>query len=229
MNPLIRVQNLGRTYRSDGTSVTVLKGINLTVNHGEMLAVMGPSGCGKSTLMHLVGLLDTPSSGEIYFGEDSVGCLNDNARAHLRATKIGFVFQSFNLLKRFSALENVLLPTIYVSQSHPLRGSSGRLKEKAERLLSGIGLSDRLRHLTGKLSGGEQQRVAIARALINDPEIVLADEPTGNLDSQSGAEVLNLLRDLNAEGRTIIVVTHDQSVASVCGRIVRMKDGMIVA
>lgn len=231
MKPLIKTVGLVKNYIIDDSPLAILKNINLEISGGELVAITGPSGCGKSTLMHLLGLLDTPTSGEIFFDGLSMADLGANQQAAFRSDKIGFVFQQFNLLKKFSSLENVLMPTIYhrgiqpVGKIQPV-GLNG--KNRAVELLSQVGLSGRLDHLASKLSGGEQQRVAIARALINDPQLILADEPTGNLDSKSGAEILSLLKKLNREGKTIIVVTHDQTVAQSCQRIIKMKDGEIV-
>ncbi|MCL5003978.1 MAG: ABC transporter ATP-binding protein [Patescibacteria group bacterium] len=219
--PLISTRNLVKTYELDELKLPVLKGVNLEVKEGEMVSIMGPSGCGKSTLMHLLGLLDTPTSGQILFEGQDVSRYSEAARADFRGDKVGFVFQSFNLLKKFSALENVVLPLIY---SHRGKGSEKRAKE----LLKQVGLKERINHLTSKLSGGEQQRVAIARSLINDPPLILADEPTGNLDSLAGAEIMNLLKDLNRGGKTLVIVTHDFNIAQNCERIVKMKDGQIV-
>lgn len=221
MKLLIVTEKLTRTYKLDDVYVPVLKGINLEIAEGEMVSIMGPSGCGKSTLMHLLGLLDTPSSGKIFFEGQDVSQLSEVERADFRGDKVGFVFQQFNLLKKFTSLENVMLPLIY---SHKGGGS----EKRARKLLDDVGLSHRINYVTSRISGGEQQRVAIARSLINDPSLILADEPTGNLDSKSGAEILSLLGKLNQKGKTIIVVTHDQTVAQSCQRIVRMKDGMIV-
>ena len=223
--PLIKTENLVRTYKLDEVSVPVLKSINIEISQAEMVSIMGPSGCGKSTLMHLLGLLDTPTSGKIFFDGQDVSQLSDNERADFRGDKVGFVFQQFNLLKKFTALENVLLPTIYHHAVQPV-GLNG--KNRAVKLLSEVGLSQRTNHLSSKLSGGEQQRVAIARSLINDPPLILADEPTGNLDSKAGAEIMNLLRDLNSKGKTLVLVTHDVTVAQGRQRIIRMKDGEVV-
>jgi len=219
--PLIKTENLTRAYRLDEISVPVLNNINIEIAQAEMVSIMGPSGCGKSTLMHLLGLLDTPTSGKILFDGHDVSQLSDNERAGFRGDKVGFVFQQFNLLKKFTALENVVMPLIY---SHKGKGSEKRARE----LLKEVGLGHRINHLTSKLSGGEQQRVAIARSLINDPPLILADEPTGNLDSKAGAEIMNLLKDLNNRGKTIVIVTHDVTVAEGCQRIIRMKDGEVV-
>jgi putative ABC transport system ATP-binding protein len=219
--PLIKTENLTRTYKLDEMLVHVLKGLNIEIEQGEMVSIMGPSGCGKSTLMHLLGLLDTPTSGKILFAGRDVSQLSDNERADFRGDRVGFVFQQFNLLKKFTALENVVLPLIY---SH----KGGGTEKRARDLLAEVGLSHRLNHLASKLSGGEQQRVAIARSLINDPPLILADEPTGNLDSRAGSEIMDLLRNLNSKGKTLVIVTHDLSVAQGCQRIIRMKDGEVV-
>lgn len=222
---LVKVENLSKTYLLDGLSVEALRGVNLNIEAGEFMAITGPSGCGKSTLMHLLGLLDSPTLGTIYFEGKDVSRLSDDRRASFRSQKIGFVFQNFNLLAKISALENVLLPTLY-----DLRASISkpRLKSRAKDLLSEVGLADRLEHKPNQLSGGQSQRVALARALMNDAQLILADEPTGNLDSKSGQEVLGLLKSLNEKGRTIVVVTHDANVAAYCQRIIKMKDGQIV-
>lgn len=219
--PLIKTENLSRTYVLDEVTVPVLKAVNIEVGAGEMISVVGPSGCGKSTLMHLLGLLDTPTSGKIYFEGGDVSYLSETQRADFRGDKIGFVFQNFNLLKKFTSLENVTLPLIY---SH----KSGGSEKRARALLEEVGLSHRIGHLTSKLSGGEQQRVAIARALINDPALILADEPTGNLDSKAGAEIMEVLKGLNAQGKTLVIVTHDESVAAACQRVIKMKDGQVI-
>ena len=221
MVPLIAIENLSRIYKLDSVQVAALREVNLQINQGEMVSITGPSGCGKSTLMHLLGLLDSPTSGKIYFGGKDVSRFSEEERASFRSQEVGFVFQQFNLLKKFTSLENVLLPVIY-SKTKSDASSRGR------RLLREVGLEHRMSHLTSKLSGGEQQRVAIARALINDPSLILADEPTGNLDSRAGAEILNLLKDLNKGGRTLVMVTHDPNVAGSCQRVIRMKDGEVV-
>ena len=218
---LIVTQNLVRTYKLPEVEIPVLKGINIELGRGEMVSIMGPSGCGKSTLMHLLGLLDSPTSGSILFEGEDMSRLSEFQRADFRSDKVGFVFQSFNLLKKFSSLENVMLPLIY---SH----KSGGSEKRARTLLSEVGLSARTNHVTSKLSGGEQQRVAIARSLINDPPLILADEPTGNLDSKAGVEIMNLLKGLNAKGKTIVIVTHDVSIAESCQRMIRMRDVEIV-
>lgn len=221
MKPLIKTVYLTKSYLIEESSLSILKGLNLEIVGGEMVAVTGPSGCGKSTLMHLLGLLDSPSSGRIIFDGVETSGLNDRQRSSFRSDKIGFVFQQFNLLKKFTSLENVMLPLIY---SHKGGGS----EKRATQLLEEVGLAHRVNHVTSKLSGGEQQRVAIARSLINDPPLILADEPTGNLDSRAGAEIISLLKELNKKGKTLVIVTHDPGVAESCGRTIRMKDGEVV-
>lgn len=218
---MVTLQNVTKTYRTGSEDVAVLKGVSLEIAEGEMVAIMGPSGSGKSTLMNLIGLLDRPTSGVLSLGGTEVSLsMSDRVLAKLRAETIGFVFQSFQLLPRSSALSNVLTPAQY----HPRPGS----KDRAAQLLERLGLGKRLHHLPTELSGGEKQRVAIARALFNDPKMILADEPTGNLDSRSGGEVLDVLSELNSEGKTVIIITHDQAVADRCQRTIRLKDGEIV-
>lgn len=218
---MVSLQNVSKTYRTGAEEVSVLRGVSLEIADGEMVAIMGPSGSGKSTLMNLIGLLDRPTSGKLSLAgtEVSLG-MSDRVLARLRAETIGFVFQSFQLLPRSSALANVLTPAQY----HPRPGS----KERAVQLLERLGLGKRLHHLPAELSGGEKQRVAIARALFNDPKLILADEPTGNLDSRSGSGVLDVLSELHSEGKTVVVITHDQSVADRCQRTIHLKDGELV-
>ncbi|MEK7610948.1 MAG: ABC transporter ATP-binding protein [Patescibacteria group bacterium] len=228
MNPLIITENLSKTYGLDGLGVPALSGVNVAINPGELVAIMGPSGCGKSTLMHLLGLLDTPSSGRILFKDRDISKFSENDRAAFRSREVGFVFQQFNLLPRLSTLENVLLPTLYF---HGEGDGAEKIKDSRRRaltILSEVGLGKRIEHRPNQLSGGEQQRVAIARSLINDPSLVLADEPTGNLDSRSGGEIMELLKELNRKGKTLVVVTHDNLVADRCQRTIRMKDGRVV-
>ena len=213
MIPLIETAELSKDYKLDGVNVPAVRGINLRISEGEMVSVMGPSGCGKSTLMHLLGLLDTPLVNS--FSGVKTSRFPDDERSDFRSREIGFVFQQFNLLQRISALENVLLPTIYLRKKG-VSLSRSLLLEEATRLLSEVGLSHRLHHRPNQLSGGEQQRVAIARSLINNPSLILADEPTGNLDSRSGKEILGVLTNLNRSGKTVVVVTHDPEVAR-CG------------
>lgn len=218
----LSLRGIHKTYRTGSLEVPVLHGIDLEIGSGELVAVMGPSGSGKSTLMNIIGLLDRPTSGSLHLGGHPITLsMSDRTLARIRAEKIGFVFQSFNLLPKLSALSNVLLPTAY----HRTRRSNPRAH--AESLLRDLGLGSRIRHTPTELSGGEKQRVAIARALVNNPEIILADEPTGNLDSASGSDVMNVLVSLADKGKTVMIVTHDPSVASRCHRIIRIKDGMI--
>jgi putative ABC transport system ATP-binding protein len=231
MNPIIEVEDLCKHYRMGESDVYALRGVSFQVSPGEFIALMGPSGSGKSTLMHLLGCLDTATSGTYCLEGRDVSKLTGRQRALVRNRQIGFVFQTFNLLARLSALENVMMPLHY-------RGRVKEVKERAVEALNRVGLADRLRHRPNELSGGQRQRVAIARALVTDPLIILADEPTGNLDSKTGAEVMKLLTDLNQErsnrqsgeshGRTIILVTHDAEVAGHAQRILKMHDGELV-
>ena len=220
---IIQTIAVTKTY-DDGVSVQALHEISLTVNEGEFLAIQGPSGSGKSTLLNLIGTLDWPSSGQIIVDNVDLVKIYGDALADFRREKIGFVFQLFNLVASLNALENVMLPLIPYR-----RGLKFNLKERSQQLLEKMGLGDRQLHLPGQLSGGEQQRVAIARALINSPRLILADEPTGNLDTKGGDEIVQLLCRLNRdEGQTLVVVTHDNSVASQADRIVHMRDGKLV-
>ncbi len=205
-----------------GVDITVLSDVSLTVRAGELIAIMGPSGSGKSTIMNMLGCLDRPTSGSYRFEGREISSLTDDELASIRNVKIGFVFQTFNLLPRFSALKNVEVPLIYSGVPARLR------KERAMPMLRQVGLADRMQHKPTELSGGQQQRVAIARALVNHPMLLLADEPTGNLDSRSGEEILNILIGLNQQGVTIIIVTHDQNIAARCKRIISVKDGQII-
>ena len=220
---LIDIRHLYKSYENDGVATPVLFDINLQIQEGEFVAVMGPSGSGKSTLMHIIGFLDRLTQGEYFFEGKNVAQVDDEKLADLRNRRIGFVFQSFNLLPRTTVLENVELPLTYSSRSD--KDKRGR----AERALLAVGLGHRLDHYSNQISGGQKQRVAIARALVNDPAVIFADEPTGNLDSKSGATVMSILQKFNDEGRTIILVTHDLQTAEHATRIVRIADGRIVS
>lgn len=220
MDKIIQIKKLLKTYGQGEAEVKALNGVDLEINNGEFVAIMGPSGCGKSTLLNMLGCLDKPNSGTyILDGKEVSYKTSSKMLAKIRRNKIGFIFQTFNLLARTSALDNVTLPAIY-------SGLKNR-KEKAKELLNRVGLAKRINHKSNQLSGGEQQRVAIARSLMNNPEIILADEPTGNLDSKSGGQIMKLLKELNKEGKTIIAVTHDENIAKQTSRIIRMKDGKI--
>ncbi len=220
---LISVRNLAKEYILDGVTVPALRGINLEIESGEFVAIVGQSGSGKSTLMHILGLLDTASKGEYLLNDRLVSGLTEDERAITRARSIGFIFQAFNLLARTSSIENVMLPTLYN------RDAARHAHATAKTLLERVDLGDRLDHMPNQLSGGQQQRVAIARALINDPSIIFADEPTGNLDSRSGHEVMKLLDGLAKEGKTVILVTHSNEVAEHAGRLITIKDGEIIS
>jgi putative ABC transport system ATP-binding protein len=220
---LISICNLRKIYRMGEVEVRALDGLDLEVEKGDYLAIMGPSGSGKSTLMNLIGCLDTPTSGEYILNNQRVSDLDDGELASIRNHEIGFVFQTFNLLARATALANVELPLIYARV--PARERRRRAREALEK----VGLGDRVKHQPNELSGGQQGRVAVARALINDPSILLADEPTGNLDSKTSAEIMELFDELNAAGNTLIVVTHEKDIADHARRVVRMLDGKVVA
>lgn len=220
---VIEARDLTKVYRMGDIEVHALCGLSMTVERGEVIAIMGPSGSGKSTLMNIIGCLDRPTSGEYILDGERVSNMKDDQLASIRNRKVGFIFQSFNLLSRTSALLNVELPMRYAGLRR------GR-RDRARQALEAVGLSDRIHHRPNELSGGQQQRVAIARALVNDPAILLADEPTGNLDSKSGDEIMRLLLNLNRDrGTTLIIVTHDTEVASRTNRIIRIRDGMVEA
>jgi putative ABC transport system ATP-binding protein len=219
----IAIRDVTKTYKTGALEVQALRGVSFTVARGEYVAIMGPSGSGKSTLMNLIGCLDRPTAGSYALDGTDVGTLDDDALAAIRLRKLGFVFQGFNLLARTNAIKNVALPLFYA-------GLSQREREKAaSRMLAEVGLGDRGTHKPSELSGGQQQRVAIARALVNDPAVLLADEPTGNLDSQTSDEIMALFAKLNAGGRTIIMVTHDPETARHAKRVIRVRDGRIVS
>jgi putative ABC transport system ATP-binding protein len=220
-NNVIVAENLTKVYKMGDMEVHALRGLSMQVARGEIVSIMGPSGSGKSTLMNIIGCLDHPTSGEYLLDGERVSLLRDDQLATIRNRKVGFVFQSFNLLPRMSALANVELPMVYAGMNR------GR-HERAKAALEKVGLGDRLRHHSNELSGGQQQRVAIARALVNDPAIIMADEPTGNLDTKSGHEIMELLLSLNREhGTTLIIVTHDPEVASQTQRVIRIRDGVV--
>jgi putative ABC transport system ATP-binding protein len=219
---MIQLSNVSKEYRkNESLSVNALQDVSLEIKPGELVAIVGPSGSGKSTLMNILGLLDVPTKGSYLLDNSEVSGLDIDELAKLRNQKIGFVFQTFHLLPRTSAKENVELPLIYSDRSD--------VKNLALSALKAVGLEDRVSHYPSELSGGEQQRVAIARSLVNDPDIIFADEPTGNLDSRSGLEVISIFQDLNLKRKTIVLVTHDQNIAEHCRRIIRISDGQIVA
>src|SRR6266496_600218 len=221
---LVRLVDVHKVYRTGELEVPAVRGVSLEINRGEFVALMGASGSGKSTLMNILGCLDRPSSGQYFLDDADVSDLDRDQLADLRNRKLGFVFQSFNLLPRTSARENAELPLIYSAQHL----SRVQLRERADRVLASVGLADREDHYPSQLSGGQQQRVAIARALINDPEVLLADEPTGNLDSRTSVEIMAIFQQLNEHGITIIMVTHEQDIAAYAKRNVMMRDGLIV-
>lgn len=219
--PIVELRNVDKEYKMSGVLVGALKNVSLKINSGDFVSIVGKSGSGKSTLMHLIGCLDIPTEGSILINGKDISKLSESELAKIRNRYIGFVFQTFNLLQRTTALDNVKLPLIYNNQY-----KEGN--DRAVKLLQRVGLSDRLKHTPNQLSGGQQQRVAIARALINNPNLILADEPTGNLDSKSGDEIIDLFINLNKEGKTIVVVTHDEDIAKIAKKIIRIEDGKVV-
>jgi putative ABC transport system ATP-binding protein len=218
---LITIENMAKSYLMGQEIVQALKGVSLTIDKNEYVALMGPSGSGKSTLMNLLGCLDSPTSGEYWLNDNLVSAMTDAELAEVRNKLIGFVFQTFNLLPRMSALENVALPLVYAGVSKEQR------LDKAREVLQIVGLADRVSHKPNELSGGQRQRVAIARALVNDPAIILADEPTGNLDTKTSMEIMAILEKIHANGNTVIVVTHEPDIAEYAHRIIRLRDGML--
>jgi putative ABC transport system ATP-binding protein len=221
MHEVIRIENLTRFYTIGEETVRALNGINLTIQKNEYVALMGPSGSGKSTLMNIIGCLDTPTSGEYFLNGPNVAQLSDSELAAIRNKEIGFVFQTFNLLPRLTALQNVALPLVYAGIPE-----TERLK-KAKEVLEQVGLGDRIKHRPNELSGGQRQRVAVARALVNHPSIILADEPTGNLDTKTSEEIMQLLDIIHQAGNTIVLVTHEEDIALHAKRVVRMRDGIV--
>lgn len=218
---IVETRNLGKIYDTNGTRVEALRGVNLTLQQGELVAVMGPSGCGKSTLLHLLGGLDTPTSGEILIQDQRIDTMSEARRAVMRRLQIGFVFQAFNLIGNLSVADNIELPALVAGQpAHQARA-------RREQLLADLGIMDKHAQAPAQLSGGQKQRVALARAMINQPAVLLADEPTGNLDSKTAFEVLTLLQNTHDNGQTILLVTHDPSVASIAQRVIFMKDGQM--
>jgi putative ABC transport system ATP-binding protein len=218
---LIDIKQIKRDFQLGSETINVLKGIDLQINKGEYVALMGPSGSGKSTLMNLLGCLDTPTSGNYTLNGKDVSQMHDDDLAEIRNKEIGFVFQTFNLLPRTTALDNVALPMIYAGHSKAERN------ERASEVLTQVGLSDRMDHQPNQLSGGQRQRVAVARALVNKPSIILADEPTGNLDSKTSVEIMKLFGEIHAAGNTVILVTHEEDIAEYAHRIIRLRDGLI--
>lgn len=223
---LINVQNLEKNFVLGDETIRALSGVTVEIQEGEFVAITGPSGCGKSTLMNVLGLLDQPQSGEYILDGKSVTLLTDSERAMIRNQKIGFVFQSFNLLPRATALRNVEMPLVY-SAAYDSAFSREKVREKAEMALKRVGLESRMGHLPSELSGGQRQRVAIARAIVNTPRVILADEPTGNLDSKVGAEIMRIFHELNQQGATVVIVTHDPVIAAQAQRVILMVDGRV--
>lgn len=219
---MIRMLDVEKIYETGKIRVEALKKINIEISDGEFVAIMGPSGSGKSTLMNILGCLDRATRGEYYLDDMQVSSLSENRLAQLRNSKIGFVFQTFNLIPRTSAFKNIEMPMIYAGKKRSF------MRKRTLELLEKVGLSDRADHMPSELSGGERQRVAIARALANEPSLILADEPTGNLDTKSGYEIMNIFSNLNEEGKTIVIVTHEMEIAQYCKRVLRFRDGMIV-
>lgn len=220
---IIKTERLTKTFRTEEIETTALSAINLTVDEGEFVSIMGPSGCGKSTLLHILGLIDNPNDGQYWLLDEEVSRYSERQRADLRKQNIGFVFQSFNLIDDLTVYENVELPLVYTN------ADSGERKRKVNEVLNKMDMTHREKHFPQQLSGGQQQRVAVARAIVNQPNLILADEPTGNLDTEHGAEVMGILKTLNAEGTTVVMVTHSAEDAAISNRIVRVLDGNILS
>ena len=221
MESIITLSGITKFYQVGTQTVKALRGVDIEIKRGEYVAIMGPSGSGKSTLMNVLGALDTPTDGDYLLNGTNVSHLSDEELAQIRNREIGFVFQTFNLLPRYSALENVMLPLIYGGVP------KGERKERALKVIENVGLSDRYKHKPNELSGGQRQRVAVARALVNKPAIILADEPTGNLDSKTSVDIMRLIKQIHDEGNTIIVVTHEEDIANMAQRIIRLRDGVV--
>jgi putative ABC transport system ATP-binding protein len=218
---LVELENIVKTYKQADRNIEVLKGISLSIDSGEFIALQGPSGSGKSTLMHILGLLDRPSKGRYLLRQQDVSALSDNALSTIRNRTVGFIFQTFYLIPYVSAVENVMLPGLYS------RTAARELRHRAEQILEQLGLGDRMNFRPSQLSGGQQQRVAMARALVNDPQLLLADEPTGQLDSQTSGEIMRLIAEIHEQGRTVVLVTHDDEIAGYARRRIRLSDGLI--
>ena len=218
---LVELENIVKTYKQADRNIEVLKGISLSIDSGEFIALQGPSGSGKSTLMHILGLLDRPSRGRYLLRQQDVSALSDNALSTIRNRTVGFIFQTFYLIPYVSAVENVMLPGLYS------RKAARELRHRAEQILDQLGLGDRMNFRPSQLSGGQQQRVAMARALVNDPRLLLADEPTGQLDSQTSGEIMRLIAEIHEQGRTVVLVTHDDEIAGYARRRIRLSDGLI--
>ena len=222
MKPLLVVEHVSKLYKMDGVEFQALSDVSLEIKQGEFVAIMGPSGSGKSTLMHIIGCLDKPTKGRVLLDSQDISKASENMLAYIRNKSIGFVFQQFNLLRKTSAISNVELPLIYA------KVSASQRRERAKKLLEEVGLGNKLGNFPSQLSGGQQQRVAIARALVTDPLILLADEPTGNLDSKSGVEIMEMFNKLNKKGHTIILVTHEHDIAAFAKRVIQLKDGKVI-
>lgn len=223
MSALIQVQDVWKTYQVGEQQVHALRGLSVDIGQGEYTALMGPSGSGKSTLMNMLGCLDTPTSGRYHLAGEDVGTLDDDALADIRNRRIGFVFQTFNLMPRYTALENVALPLVYAGAARDVR------EARAQAVLEQVGLADRMDHRPNELSGGQRQRVAVARALVNQPDLLLADEPTGNLDTKTSVEIMALFDEIHAAGNTVVLVTHEEDIARYAHRVVRLRDGVVAA